>query len=175
MPTLCKILQADKAVSGRISRQTVATINDAGGWKPEPSVWIEPSVAGQQLPLDVPTLLDNNGYIPDQVVAILRLAPEAHLLSHIGTSNARLNMHFGLRVPDGAKLRVANETRTWTVGKAIVFDESFEHEAWNQNSELPRYVLQVHMWHPGLMPLVDDLEPVAGTSNQRSKRGTNEL
>jgi hypothetical protein len=124
-------------------------------------VWIEPSLVGQQLLLHVPTLLDNNGYIPDQVVAILRLAPQAHLMPHIGTSNARLNLHVGLDVPNGAKIRVANMTRTWKRGKAIVFDESFEHEAWNANKKLPRYVLQVHTWHPGLMPLVDNPPPIA--------------
>ena len=51
--------------------------------------------------------------------------------------------------------QVGNVTRTWTVGKAVVFDESFEHSAWNENAKEPRYVLQVHTWHPGLMPLVD--------------------
>ena len=39
-------------------------------------------------------------------------------------------------------------------GKATVFDDSFEHEVWNDHAVLPRYVLSVHVWHPALMPLV---------------------
>lgn len=156
MPTLCGLLKKDKAVSGWIPPQKVDAINSKGGWLPEPSVWIEPSMHGQRVLLDRSTFNNNGGYIPDQVVAILRLAPGALLMPHIGSSNARFNLHFGLRVPAGAKLKVANETRTWTVGKGLVFDESFEHSAWNENEETPRYVLQVHTWHPGLMPLVED-------------------
>ena len=76
----------------------------------------------------------------------------AHALSvtHITTYSG-----VGLRVPAGATLKVANETRTWTVGKALVFDESYEHSALNSHPDQPRYVLQVHTWHPGLMPLVE--------------------
>lgn len=164
MPTVCKLLRNDNAVSGRIPLSKVESINANGGWlPPDPaSVWLEPSFSSKRLPLDVATIENSNGYIPDQVVAILRLAPKAHLMAHIGTSNARLNLHVGLQVPDGAQLRVANQTSTWVEGKAIVFDESFEHEAWNGNAEIPRYVLQVHTWHPGLMPLVE-APPQPGT------------
>lgn len=38
---------------------------------------------------------------------------------------------------------------TLTEGKCIVFDDSFEHEAVN-NSDQPRVVLIVDIWHPDL-------------------------
>lgn len=139
----------------------------AGGWAPEPSVWIEEGYAGVQAPINLATLdswdRDSAGYIPGQMATILRLAPGAHLLPHIGPSNARLNLHYGLQIPPGAgtRIRVGNETRTWGPGKALIFDESYEHEAWNGHADQPRYVLQLHLWHPGLMPLVDEV-PTSG-------------
>lgn len=62
-------------------------------------------------------------------------------------------------------LRVGDEDRVWEAGKAIVFDESYEHEVWNDNDPaepgLARYVLQVHMWHPGLASLVEEIGSTA--------------
>lgn len=69
-------------------------------------------------------------------------------------------MHIGLRIPEGnVGLRVGEDVRQWEVGKAIVFDESFEHEVWNTNTNPKehRYVLQMHMWHPALVELVEDV------------------
>ena len=74
MPTLCRLLKDDLAVSGLIPARKVAAINDKGGWLPDPSVWIEPSMHGQRVLLDAQTFNNNGGYIPDQVVAVLRLA-----------------------------------------------------------------------------------------------------
>ena len=39
--------------------------------------------------------------------------------------------------------------RHWEEGKVLVFDDSFEHEAWN-DSEAPRVVLIFDIWHPDL-------------------------
>lgn len=37
-------------------------------------------------------------------------------------------------------------------GKCLVFDDSFEHEAWNDDSDHSRIVLIVDVWHPDLTP-----------------------
>lgn len=50
---------------------------------------------------------------------------------------------------EGAKIRVANESKTWDNGKVIVFDDSFEHEVWH-NGEGFRLILIVDLWHPDL-------------------------
>jgi aspartyl/asparaginyl beta-hydroxylase (cupin superfamily) len=42
---------------------------------------------------------------------------------------------------------VAGEARGWQEGKAIMFDDTWEHEVWN-NCTVPRAVLQVVLWHP---------------------------
>lgn len=34
----------------------------------------------------------------------------------------------------------------------MVFDDSFQHEAWNDNAEQPRLVLIFDIWHPDLTP-----------------------
>ena len=142
-----------------------------------------------------------HGHVPDLEVSILRLSPGAKVIPHTGSSNARLNVHFGLRVrgwsancliseqcscwfrlqhlhnhgphsvhvtacvgltsvlfsppcvthvlslrqslahvsrtpcvmrrsrvPTGSGIKVGDQTRTWKVGEALVFDDSFDHE-----------------------------------------------
>ena len=51
---------------------------------------------------------------------------------------------------DGAWLRVADKRVDLEQGKAILFDDSFEHEAGNDNPLSPRVVLVVDIWHPDL-------------------------
>lgn len=79
------------------------------------------------------------------------LAPGTRVHPHCGPHNARLRCHLGLVVPDGCGLRVGGQTGTWEEGKVIVFDDSFEHEVWN-NSTASRIVLIIDIWHPDLTP-----------------------
>ena len=44
-------------------------------------------------------------------------------------------------------LRVGEEWRMLEEGKMIIFDDSFEHEAFNASSS-PRIVLIFDIWHP---------------------------
>jgi aspartyl/asparaginyl beta-hydroxylase (cupin superfamily) len=57
--------------------------------------------------------------------------------------------HVPLIVPPGCGFRVGETTREWTVGEAFVFDDTIEHEAWNDSDEL-RVVLIVDLWPPAL-------------------------
>lgn len=66
---------------------------------------------------------------------------------HTGVSNARLTVHLPLIIPPGCGLRVGAERRTWEPGKAFVFDDTMEHEAWN-DSDTPRAVLIFDTWNP---------------------------
>jgi aspartyl/asparaginyl beta-hydroxylase (cupin superfamily) len=52
-------------------------------------------------------------------------------------------------VPNGCEFRVGNDVRTWTEGKAWVFDDTIEHEAWNRSGE-DRYILIFDIWRPEL-------------------------
>jgi len=61
--------------------------------------------------------------------------------------NVRLTVHLALNIPTNAGIRVGSETRTWTPGKVLAFDDSFNHEAWN-NSDEERIVLIFESWNP---------------------------
>ena len=62
-----------------------------------------------------------------------------------------MRAHLGLKIPSNTdtKIRVGNETRKWTEGKLIVFDDSFEHEIWHNGSDL-RLIFIIDFWHPDL-------------------------
>jgi aspartate beta-hydroxylase len=77
------------------------------------------------------------------------LKPRTRIPPHVGASNARLVVHLPLVVPPDCGFRVGNITRQWVPGQAWVFDDTIEHEAWN-NSALPRAVLIFDTWHPML-------------------------
>lgn len=89
--------------------------------------------------------------IPDRAPSILfsKLAAGAHIPAHTGMLNARIICHLPLIVPDGCEFRVGNEVRSWVEGKAWVFDDTIEHEAWNKSGE-DRYVLIFDIWRPEL-------------------------
>lgn len=89
--------------------------------------------------------------IPDRAPSILfsKLAAGAHIPAHTGMLNARLICHLPLIVPNGCEFRVGNEVRSWVEGKAWVFDDTIEHEAWNKSGE-DRYVLLFDVWRPEL-------------------------
>ncbi|WP_324806566.1 aspartyl/asparaginyl beta-hydroxylase domain-containing protein [Sphingomonas sp. LY29] len=77
------------------------------------------------------------------------LRPGAKIAPHTGTHNTRLTCHLPLIVPPGCGFRVGNEVREWQVGKLMVFDDSIEHEAWNESGK-NRLVLIFDIWRPEL-------------------------
>lgn len=61
-----------------------------------------------------------------------RFLPGTHLYPHRGELAGVLRCHLGLVVPNGdVAIRFGDETRTWQEGRCLVFDDGFEHEAWN--------------------------------------------
>jgi aspartate beta-hydroxylase len=85
------------------------------------------------------------GSAPTAVFSILE--PKTRIPPHTGVNNARLICHLPLIVPPGCGFRVGAETRDWEPGKAFVFDDTIEHEAWN-NSDDTRAVLIFDIWNP---------------------------
>ncbi len=76
--------------------------------------------------------------------------------AHTGVTNTRLTVHLPLIVPPDCGFRVGSETREWIPGKAWVFDDTIEHQAWNR-SDLPRAILIFDIWNPFLSPAERDL------------------
>ena len=87
------------------------------------------------------------GRTPSAMFSLLK--PHTRIPPHNGVTNTRLVVHLPLIVPPGCGFRVGNETRAWVPGKAWVFDDTIEHEAWNDSDKL-RVVLIFDIWHPHL-------------------------
>jgi aspartate beta-hydroxylase len=86
------------------------------------------------------------------LIYVSRLRGATHIEAHRGPTNLRVRCHLALKVPDGdCAIRVGEETRRWEEGRCLVFDDYFDHEAWNHTDE-DRLVLIVDLWHPGLSP-----------------------
>lgn len=84
------------------------------------------------------------------IVLFSRLAGGTHIPPHHGLLNTRLICHLPLVVPRNCgALRCGNEQRPWETGKALIFDDSIEHEAWNHTRE-ERVVLLFDIWRPEL-------------------------
>jgi aspartyl/asparaginyl beta-hydroxylase (cupin superfamily) len=90
---------------------------------------------------------DQPGRTPAAMFSLLK--PNTRIPPHTGVTNVRLVTHLPLIVPEGCRFRVGNETRDWIPGKALVFDDTIEHEAWNDSDKL-RVVLIFDIWHPEL-------------------------
>ena len=85
---------------------------------------------------------------PEILFSLLR--PGAHILPHRGVTNARVVAHLPLVVPPGCALHVlGDEPHAWREGEVMVFDDTFEHEAWNRSGEL-RVILLMDTWNPWL-------------------------
>lgn len=87
------------------------------------------------------------------------LKPHTRIPPHTGVTNTRAIIHLPLIVPEGCGFRVGGETRPWIVGKPFAFDDTIEHEAWNDSDEL-RAVLIFDVWNPHLT--VREREIIAG-------------
>ncbi len=88
-------------------------------------------------------------YITRRAPSILfsRLSPGARIPPHSGVLNTRLICHLPLVVPPGCGFRVGGETRQWKEGELLVFDDTVEHEAWN-DGDLDRIILIFDVWRP---------------------------
>jgi aspartyl/asparaginyl beta-hydroxylase (cupin superfamily) len=95
------------------------------------------------------------------------LAPNTRIPPHTGVANTRLVCHLPLIVPGQCGFRVGNSSREWREGEAFVFDDTIEHEAWNDSGEL-RVVLILDLWPPALSRAARDavaaIIPVTGVS-----------
>lgn len=97
--------------------------------------------------LDAAPLIRIAEHSPETFFSVLK--PGAHIPPHTGVVNVRLVCHLPLIVPPDCGIRVGDETHGWEEGKCIVFDDTFEHEAWNR-SRNTRVVLIFDIWNPDL-------------------------
>jgi aspartyl/asparaginyl beta-hydroxylase (cupin superfamily) len=84
---------------------------------------------------------------PSILFSLLR--PGARIAPHHGMINTRLICHLPLIVPEGCGFRVGNEVRQWEEGRLLIFDDTIEHEAWNESDHV-RVILIFDVWNPHL-------------------------
>lgn len=94
--------------------------------------------------------------IPDMKTAFFSiLYPGKHIPAHKGVFKGLIRSHLGLIIP-GKKgdclMRIDNQKILWEEGKAVVFDDTYEHEVWN-NSNQVRVVLLIDIIRPFKTPL----------------------
>jgi aspartyl/asparaginyl beta-hydroxylase (cupin superfamily) len=94
-------------------------------------------------------LADHSGRAPTVFFSLLH--PKTRIPPHTGVTNARTIIHLGLIVPEKCGFRVGGETREWHEGEAFAFDDTIEHEAWNDSDQL-RVVLILDVWNPHITP-----------------------
>jgi ornithine lipid ester-linked acyl 2-hydroxylase len=96
--------------------------------------------------------------IPGMTTAMISiLSPRKHILDHRGPYKGVLRYHLGLIVPEEAeacRIRVGEDVRHWEEGQSMVFDDTFNHEVWNDTDET-RVVLFVDVLRP--LPLPESL------------------
>jgi aspartyl/asparaginyl beta-hydroxylase (cupin superfamily) len=107
--------------------------------------------------LETIPMMDHPGFAPTVLFSIL--SPHTHIPPHSSVTNARLVVHLPLIAPPGCRFRVGNEVREWKYGKAWVFDDTIEHEAWN-DSDTPRVIMMIDIWNPYLTPAERELVTV---------------
>jgi aspartate beta-hydroxylase len=90
-------------------------------------------------------------HAPEICFSILK--PGTHLLAHYGVTNVRVVMHLPLLVPADCALNVIGAgEHHWREGELMMFDDTFQHEAWNRSDQY-RVILLMDCWNPALSPV----------------------
>jgi aspartyl/asparaginyl beta-hydroxylase (cupin superfamily) len=110
--------------------------------------------------LDTLPMIDLPNFGPTVLFSVLE--PHTHIPPHSSVTNARLVVHLPVIVPKGCRFRVGNETRDWREGEAWVFDDTLDHEAWNDSDE-KRVIVMIDIWNPLLT--MAERELVSGLLN----------
>ena len=78
--------------------------------------------------------------IPGMTTAMFSvLLPHKHIPPHRGPWKGVLRYHLALRTPadeTAARIRVGSSIEHWRDGRSLVFDDTFEHEVWNDSDEI---------------------------------------
>lgn len=89
--------------------------------------------------------------VPDLTTAFFSiLSPHKKIPEHRGPWRGVLRYHLALRVPEPADqcgITVGGESATWEEGRSLLFDDGYDHHAWNDSDEV-RVVLFVDVLRP---------------------------
>lgn len=85
------------------------------------------------------------------------LGPGKHIPAHRGAYNGVLRLHLSLIVPEPrerCRIRIGEEFHSWREGEALIFDDTYNHEVWNDTDgwrvvlfvDFPRPLRQPWHW-----------------------------
>jgi len=95
-------------------------------------------------------LLETNAKLTPRTAELLRgvpnlqtamfsiLAPGYHIPAHKGVTKGIVRSHLGLIIPkesEKCRIRVDDTITAWQPGEIFVFDDTYEHEVWNETDE----------------------------------------
>ena len=118
-----------------------------GGQHTDIAARLPRTMAAVQAVADTGAMVTRSG-VPAQVY-FSALKPSTRIPPHAGRTNAALTLHLPIVALDGCGLRVGGQDHPWRDGEAVVFDDSFQHQAWN-DSDTVRLLLVFQVWHPDL-------------------------
>lgn len=84
---------------------------------------------------------------PEICFSLIR--PQSTILPHYGVTNVRLVFHLPLIVPPDCALSAGGVEHHWREGEPMLFDDTYQHEAWNRSNQ-PRLILLMDCWNPYL-------------------------
>ena len=106
------------------------------------------------------------------------LHPQSSIDAHSAPMNLRLRVHLPLQVPSSPSsssadrpacgIRAGPMTQEWLPGKAMVLDDAYNHQVWNETDE-KRVILLVDLWHPDVTP--QEKEDVVALFQHAQKQG----
>ena len=103
------------------------------------------------------------------------LAPESHITKHNGPTNKKLRCFLPLICKDEARLRVGDvEKVPLKKGKVLIWDDSFEHESWNDDPT-SRITLIFDIWHPEITAKEQKFLSFLGNSRLRGQKKVRKL
>ena len=82
------------------------------------------------------------------------LSPGKHIPPHMGPYNGLVKYHLGLLMPEPrekCKIRINDQIKVWEEGKTLIFDDTYNHEVWN-DTDGHRVVLLVDFLRPLKFP-----------------------
>lgn len=88
-------------------------------------------------------------------IAFTGLDPRSHIESHVGPNKGALRYQLPVTTPGppgACRIRVGDEMIIWQAGRAVLFDLSVDHEAWN-DSDGVRILLMIEVPTPLPAPL----------------------
>jgi len=92
-------------------------------------------------------LVDTPGGPSEILFSVLQ--GEQRIPPHFGVANTAVTVHMPIITTDRSAIRIVDDVFKWQQGKVVAFDDTFEHESWNESAE-PRVNLIFETWHPDL-------------------------